>query len=113
VSKWDISRVNQWKSDEFPRGAVIPEGGNSNDYDVGGWRSERPYRDAEVCTQCRLCWIFCPDTAVLLQGDEVADFDYEHCKGCGICANECPTNPKFGRSAIEMVPEACELKGAE
>ncbi|MGC8974292.1 MAG: 4Fe-4S binding protein, partial [Thermoproteus sp.] len=26
--------------------------------------------------------------------------DYTYCKGCGICAHECPTK------AIEMVPEA-------
>ena len=26
-------------------------------------------------------------------------FDYQHCKGCGICANVCPTN------AIEMISE--------
>jgi pyruvate ferredoxin oxidoreductase delta subunit len=25
---------------------------------------------------------------------------YDYCKGCGICANECPAK------AIEMVPEA-------
>lgn len=27
------------------------------------------------------------------------EIDYDYCKGCGICANECPTK------AIEMVPE--------
>ncbi len=26
-------------------------------------------------------------------------FDYEHCKGCGVCAAICP------KDAIEMVPE--------
>jgi len=110
---WDISRVNQWKSDEFPRGAVIPEAGNSDGYDVGGWRSERPFREEEVCIQCRLCWICCPDSAVVLEGDKVAGFDFKHCKGCGICANECPVNPKFGRKSISMSPEGCELKGVE
>lgn len=113
MSKWDISNINEWTTEEFPRAAVIPESGNSDDYSVGSWRSERPYRDAEVCTQCRLCWIFCPDTSVLLEGDLVAGFDLEHCKGCGICANECPTNPKFGKKAIEMIPEGCELPGVK
>lgn len=113
MTKWDISRVNQWKADEFPRGAIIPEAGNSKDYNVGGWRSERPVHDDEACIQCMLCFIFCPDSSVTLQEGKVVGFDLEHCKGCGICANECPTNPKFGRKAIEMVPEGCELKGVE
>lgn len=111
--KWDISRFNEWKTEEFPPGGVIPVGGNSHDYDVGGWRSERPERDEQVCTQCLLCWIFCPDSSVLLEGEKVVGFDLSHCKGCGLCASECPTNPKFGRKAIEMVPEGCELPGVK
>lgn len=114
MSKWDITRVNQWKADEFPRGAVIPEAGNSNAYNVGGWRSERPVHDAEVCTQCMLCFIFCPDSSVRLEEGRVVGFDYDHCKGCGICEVACPSNPKFsGRKAITMSPEGCELKVEE
>ena len=104
--KWDISGIGSWKAEDFPKGAMIPEAGNSQDYITGGWRSERPYRDPEVCTQCLLCWIFCPDTAVVLEGEKVAAFDYDHCKGCGVCANECPFD------AITMVPEGCELPEA-
>ena len=70
VSKWDVSDINKWKSDEFPRGAVIPTAGNSDDYVTGGWRSERPYRDDDKCTQCLLCWVFCPDTSVMVEGRE-------------------------------------------
>jgi len=33
---WDISKIDEWKSDEFPRGAVIPDSGNSRDYVTGG-----------------------------------------------------------------------------
>jgi pyruvate ferredoxin oxidoreductase delta subunit len=111
--KWDISKVNEWKSEDFPRGATIPDGGNSDAYNVGGWRSERPVRDEEVCTQCLLCWIYCPDSSVLLEGEKMVGFDLNHCKGCGICATECPKNPKFGKKAIEMVPEGCELPGVK
>jgi pyruvate ferredoxin oxidoreductase delta subunit len=107
VSKWDVSDINTWKSDQFPLGAVIPEAGNSHDYVTGGWRSERPYRDDEKCTQCLLCWVFCPDSSVLVEDEKVTDFDLDHCKGCGICAHECPPN------AIEMVPEGCELPGVK
>ncbi|MHB1340966.1 MAG: 4Fe-4S binding protein [Coriobacteriia bacterium] len=101
--KWDISRLGEWKSDEFPRGAVIPESGNSSEYVTGGWRSERPERDDDKCTQCLLCWIVCPDSAINTENEKVTTFNLAHCKGCGVCANECPVE------AITMVPEGCDL----
>lgn len=110
---WDISNLNNWTSDEYPIGAVIPEGGNSNLYSTGGWRSERPVWAEEKCTQCGLCFIYCPDTSVVWKDGKMTGFDLEHCKGCGICAHECPVNPKFESKAIEMVPEGCELKVVE
>jgi pyruvate ferredoxin oxidoreductase delta subunit len=103
MSTWDITDINQWKADEFPKGARIPEAGNSNDYVTGGWRSERPERSEEKCTQCLLCWVYCPDTAVLTADEKVVGFDLDHCKGCGICAQECAAG------AITMSPEGCEL----
>ena len=105
--KWDVSTMDEWTSDEFPRGATIPVAGNSCEYVTGGWRSERPVRDDAKCTQCLLCWVFCPDTSVKVADEKVYDFDYDHCKGCGICAHECPFD------AIEMVPEGCELPGVK
>ncbi len=48
------------------------------------------------CLACDNCWIFCPDSAVLKSTEQARDgshylFDYDFCKGCGICAQECPT----------------------
>jgi NADPH-dependent glutamate synthase beta subunit-like oxidoreductase len=42
-----------------------------------------------TCDQCDVCWTFCPEPAV---AGAIRDYavDYEHCKGCGICAVECP-----------------------
>ncbi|MCZ7590123.1 MAG: NAD(P)-binding protein [Gaiella sp.] len=58
------------------------------------------------CFDCDNCFGVCPDNSVLkLEGaDRDAAgrgyaFDYDYCKGCGICAAECPCG------AIEMVPE--------
>ncbi len=47
------------------------------------------------CLACDNCWTLCPDSAVLkttAQSSTGADyvFDYDYCKGCGLCANECP-----------------------
>jgi 2-oxoacid:acceptor oxidoreductase delta subunit (pyruvate/2-ketoisovalerate family) len=46
-----------------------------------------------VCNECEVCLIFCPDMAILRKGDEKGfEFKYDYCKGCGICAKECPRN---------------------
>ncbi|MFU8890067.1 MAG: 4Fe-4S binding protein [Anaerosomatales bacterium] len=111
MSKWDISDMDSWKSSQFPLGAVIPDAGNSRDYVTGGWRSMRPVRNAETCTECLICWIFCPDSAIRVADEKLAadpeTFNLDHCKGCGICANECPVE------AITMVPEGCEITGVK
>jgi NADPH-dependent glutamate synthase beta subunit-like oxidoreductase len=42
-----------------------------------------------VCNLCDNCYIFCPDVAIRKEnGNNV--IDYDHCKGCGICVEECP-----------------------
>ncbi len=81
---------------ELPLGGVIPKGGTAHDYSTGGWRKLRPVVDTEKCTNCLICWVMCPDSAVITQDGKMVGFDMEHCKGCGICAKECPAD------AIEM-----------
>jgi 2-oxoacid:acceptor oxidoreductase delta subunit (pyruvate/2-ketoisovalerate family) len=67
---------------------------------TGGWRTgERPEADLARCIDCLLCWLYCPDSAVALDGTAFAGFDLEYCKGCGICAEACPVD------AIAMVAE--------
>jgi len=48
------------------------------------------------CNVCNTCWFLCPDAVVLYKNGEI-QFDYDYCKGCGICAEECPR----GAVAIE------------
>lgn len=43
-----------------------------------------------ICFQCDNCWHFCPDAAVIKQGQGYR-IDDDYCKGCGICAEECPS----------------------
>jgi 2-oxoacid:acceptor oxidoreductase delta subunit (pyruvate/2-ketoisovalerate family) len=52
------------------------------------------------CFECDNCFGVCPDNAVIKLGPgKRFEFKYDFCKGCGICAVECPCG------AIEMVPE--------
>ena len=44
-----------------------------------------------VCNFCDNCWVFCPDMAVIKTKNKY-EFNYDYCKGCGICASECPRN---------------------
>jgi len=53
-----------------------------------------------TCFSCDNCFAVCPDNAIRKvgpPGEYVVDLDY--CKGCGVCAAECPAG------AIEMTPE--------
>ncbi len=71
---------------------------------TGDWRAKRPVIDYQRCTpsrnkkpSCHLCWLYCPEGVV--KRSIPVEIDLEYCKGCGICAAECPTK------AIKMVDE--------
>ncbi len=52
------------------------------------------------CFECDNCYGVCPDNAVIKLGPgKRFAFNYDYCKGCGICATECPCG------AIKMVAE--------
>ena len=67
---------------------------------TGGWRTGvRPVVDLDRCIDCLLCWLYCPDAAVAVDGGAFAGIDLDVCKGCELCAAVCPV------AAIEMEPE--------
>jgi pyruvate ferredoxin oxidoreductase delta subunit len=77
----------------LPLGGLIEEAGTAENYETGGWGTFKPVLDLDVCIQCLFCWVFCPDSAILTEAGKVVAIDYMHCKGCAICAHECPTKP--------------------
>jgi 2-oxoacid:acceptor oxidoreductase delta subunit (pyruvate/2-ketoisovalerate family) len=92
-----MAQLSAWN--ELPvGGAVDPDGAPRPQ--TGGWRTgERPTVDLSGCVNCLLCWLYCPDSAITLDGETFTGFDLDYCKGCAICAEVCPTN------AIAMVAE--------
>jgi NADPH-dependent glutamate synthase beta subunit-like oxidoreductase len=52
------------------------------------------------CFECDNCYGVCPDNAVTKLGPGLRyAFNYDYCKGCGLCVSECPCG------AIRTVPE--------
>ena len=81
---------------------AIGEAGNT-----GEWRQWRPVVNHSKCipetknsASCFLCWLYCPE--VVIQRVIPIEMDLTYCKGCGICAEECPSG------AIMMVEENAE-----
>jgi phenylglyoxylate dehydrogenase delta subunit len=65
---------------------------------MGDWRAFRPVVDRDNCVKCAVCWLYCPVQCI---EERAAWFqaDLSACKGCGICAQECP------HRAIAMIEE--------
>jgi pyruvate ferredoxin oxidoreductase delta subunit len=69
---------------------VVGEAGQT-----GTWSTKKPIIDLEKCIpvksgkpSCFNCWLFCPEAVVSRTIPPQIDFNY--CKGCGICMEECP-----------------------
>lgn len=63
-----------------------------------GFRSFRPVLDNAKCVSCMMCYVMCPDGCIYSEQEQLV-IDYDYCKGCGICAQECKVK------AIEMISE--------
>lgn len=76
---------------DLPIGTIITEPGSALKFKTGDWRSQRPIWDSAKCTSCLLCFIYCPDNSIKIGTDgKMTGIDLDYCKGCGICATECP-----------------------
>lgn len=78
---------------------AFTKGATAMENKTGGWRTFKPILNNEKCVDCMICWLYCPDDSIVVDNGKMLGFDYDYCKGCGICANVCP------RNAIDMVSE--------
>ncbi len=75
---------------------------------TGLWRTMRPVIDHDRCNRCWwVCSTFCPDSAIQVNEEGYPEIDYDHCKGCLICAAKCPPH------AIEAIAEHEAQQAAE
>jgi 2-oxoacid:acceptor oxidoreductase delta subunit (pyruvate/2-ketoisovalerate family) len=63
---------------------------------TGSWRTLKPKFLADKCTACGICPRVCPE-GIIYQTDKVNALgklsfacDLDYCKGCSLCATECP-----------------------
>lgn len=98
--------------DKLSIGCVAPPG-ESMANKTGAWRSMKPIFKHDACIGCKACELACPEGCVFENPDEThvveakgkerkvqnRDYDPDFCKGCGICATECPVDD------IDMVME--------
>ncbi|MGQ9514115.1 MAG: 4Fe-4S dicluster-binding protein [Thermoproteota archaeon] len=85
------AKKQSWK--EATIAGVITKPRSSIEYKTGAWRSQTPVIDYAKCTRCLICWIYCPEPAivrVLGNPDRAIEINQDYCKGCGICAQVCP-----------------------
>jgi 2-oxoacid:acceptor oxidoreductase gamma subunit (pyruvate/2-ketoisovalerate family)/2-oxoacid:acceptor oxidoreductase delta subunit (pyruvate/2-ketoisovalerate family) len=66
---------------------------------TGEWRYERPELNKAACRLCGWCSIYCPVGCLTTGEDRYYHPNLDYCKGCGVCASECPAE------AIRMCPE--------
>ncbi len=106
----DIGMMNTWYYADAPK-AVQPNLdmirrqsgfeevlGNLND--TNALLEARRCLSCGNCFECDNCYGVCPDNSITKLGaGNRFEFKYDYCKGCGMCATECPCG------AIKMVPE--------
>jgi 2-oxoacid:acceptor oxidoreductase delta subunit (pyruvate/2-ketoisovalerate family) len=104
-----FDRINGWYYADAPRmkRPVLERARRTSTFDeiVEGLNEENALFEARRCLSCGNCFGcdncfgVCPDNAVMKLANGAYEVNYDFCKGCGICAQECPCG------AIDMVPE--------
>ena len=105
-----LDKLNAWYYSDAPksiaptldvvrRQSTFDEICGSFDESTAGFEARRCLSCGN-CFECDNCYGVCPDNAVIKLGPgKRYAFNYDYCKGCGLCISECPCG------AIREVPE--------
>jgi NADPH-dependent glutamate synthase beta subunit-like oxidoreductase len=105
-----FDKLNTWYYSDAPktvaptldlvrRQSTFDEVHGSLDEKTAGYEARRCLSCGN-CFECDNCYGVCPDNAVIKLGPgQRYEFNYDYCKGCGLCVSECPCG------AIKQVPE--------
>lgn len=106
-----VAQLNTWYFEDAPRShrerleaarrsSTFSEVVSGLDADTAQYEARR-CMSCGSCFSCDNCFAMCPDNAIVKTGDPDAPYaiDLDYCKGCGLCAPECPAG------AIDLVPE--------
>jgi NADPH-dependent glutamate synthase beta subunit-like oxidoreductase len=105
-----FDKLNTWYYSDAPktvaptldlvrRQSTFDEVHGSLDEKTAGYEARRCLSCGN-CFECDNCYGVCPDNAVIKLGPgRRYEFNYDYCKGCGLCVSECPCG------AIKQVPE--------
>ena len=94
-------RLNTWYYSDAPRSKqpVLDAIRRQSTFDevVGSYDDTTAQFEARRCLscgncfECDNCYGVCPDNAVVKRGPGLRyEFNYDYCKGCGLCVAECP-----------------------
>jgi 2-oxoacid:acceptor oxidoreductase gamma subunit (pyruvate/2-ketoisovalerate family) len=93
----NVVRAHQVRLQHFDRQArqdenILPFGRRRGFDEVrqglDGVEEARRCLSCGVCNACDRCVTYCPDGVLRRDGTDII-FDYDYCKGCGVCVSEC------------------------
>ena len=93
VIRSDRIRFQHFERHEPSAGKVVPLRQRPNSFaevhhGLDGVDEAKRCLSCGVCNRCDRCVTYCPDGVLRREGGDIL-FDYDYCKGCGVCASEC------------------------
>ena len=93
VVRADSMRLHHFKLHHRHGEAVLPLADRASSFDevrqgLDGVEEAKRCLSCGVCNSCDRCVTYCPDGVLQRIGRDIV-FDYDYCKGCGVCVSEC------------------------
>ena len=74
----DITKINEKSPHtELTEGLMVFAGGTSKMFQTGEWRTNTPIFHEDLCKQCLLCALVCPDVSIPVKDSKRGAFDYD------------------------------------